>query len=219
MRRGGAAVEERVERFKSAAKGAGIKLTHQRLEIFREIAGSVEHPDAEAVYRAVQLRVPTVARDTVYRTLWTLQELGLVTTLGARRSTVRFDANLDLHHHYVCTQCGLTRDFESASFNALRIPASVRQLGSVAGTHVEVRGLCRACQGDRREIRQETPPGAGTRADARPATRPRMRPGKPPGARQVKQPQGTDPEGRPPKGRKRRTPCCLLYTSPSPRDS
>ncbi len=139
-------VDDRVERFKTAARSAGIKLTHQRLEIFREIAGSVEHPDAEAVYRAVQARVPTVARDTVYRTLWKLQELGLITTLGARRQTVRFDANLDPHHHYVCIRCGLTRDFESSALDGLRIPESVRTLGSIAGTHVEVRGLCRACQ-------------------------------------------------------------------------
>jgi Fur family peroxide stress response transcriptional regulator len=146
MRRREASPEDRVERFKSAAKEAGIKLTHQRLEIFREIAHSVEHPDAETVYRAVRLRVPTVARDTVYRTLWKLQELDLITTLGARRQTVRFDANLEPHHHYVCTSCGLTRDFEDASFGALRVPDVVKELGSVAGTHVEVRGLCRACQ-------------------------------------------------------------------------
>jgi len=146
MRRNGTNIEDRIERFKAAARQAGIKLTHQRLEIFREIACSVEHPDAEAVYRAVQLRVPTVARDTVYRTLWKLQELGLITTLGARRQTVRFDANLDPHHHYVCTRCGLTRDLESASFSALRVPETVKGIGSVSGTHVEVRGLCRACQ-------------------------------------------------------------------------
>jgi Fur family peroxide stress response transcriptional regulator len=139
-------IADRVERFKASARDAGIKLTHQRLEIFREIASSVEHPDAESVFRAVQRRVPTVSRDTVYRTLWKLQELGLVTTLGARRPTVRFDANLDPHHHYVCMNCGLTRDLESATFSALRIPEIVRELGSVAGTHIEVRGLCRACQ-------------------------------------------------------------------------
>ncbi len=149
----GGIVEQRIERFKHAAKSAGIKLTHQRLEIFREIAGSVEHPDAETVYRAVQVRVPTVSRDTVYRTLWKLRDLGLVTTLGSRRQHVRFDANLDHHHHYICTSCGLTRDFESASLDAARLPDAVKRFGSVAATHVEVRGLCRACQKPERERR------------------------------------------------------------------
>ena len=138
-------VERRLEQFKAAARTAGVKLTHQRLEIFREVASSLEHPDAEAVFRAVQARMPTVSLDTVYRTLWTLKDLGLITTLGARRDSVRFDANLEHHHHYACVRCGLVRDFESAEVNALRIPAAVRRFGSVVATHVELRGICHRC--------------------------------------------------------------------------
>jgi Fur family peroxide stress response transcriptional regulator len=100
-------VERRVETFKEAAKKAGVKLTHQRLEIFREVAASLEHPSAEAVLKAVQPRMPTVSLDTVYRTLWLLNDLGLVSTLGPKRESVRFDANLAHHHHYVCVRCGL----------------------------------------------------------------------------------------------------------------
>ena len=59
----------RVAQFKATAKARGIKLTPQRLEIFREVASSLEHPDAETVYRAVHARMPTVSLDTVYRTL------------------------------------------------------------------------------------------------------------------------------------------------------
>lgn len=137
--------QQRVERITAAVKDAGVKLTHQRLEIFREIAASQEHPSADAIYRAVQERVPTVSVDTVYRTLWMLRDLGLVTTLGQERESVRFDANLDPHHHYVCTRCGLVRDFESTDLNGLRLPDALEQLGSVASTHVEVRGVCTRC--------------------------------------------------------------------------
>ena len=79
-------------------------MTHQRLEIFREVASTIEHPDADTVFRAVQRRMPTVSLDTVYRTLWMLHDLGLVTTLGPQRNGVRFDANLERHHHYVCVR-------------------------------------------------------------------------------------------------------------------
>jgi len=122
-----------------------VKLTHQRLEIFREIAGRLDHPDAETVFRGVRARVPTVSLDTVYRTLWLLDGLGLITTLGPRRESVRFDPNLEHHHHYVCVQCGLAKDFESAELNVVTIPASVKKYGSILTTHVEVRGLCAAC--------------------------------------------------------------------------
>ena len=145
MNAAGGEVGRRLDQFKAACKKAGVKLTHQRLEIFREIAGSTEHPDAETVFRGVQARVPTVSLDTVYRTLWLLDGLGLITTLGPRRESVRFDPNLEHHHHYVCVQCGLAKDFESADLNVLPIPASVKKFGSVLATHVEVRGLCAAC--------------------------------------------------------------------------
>jgi Fur family peroxide stress response transcriptional regulator len=138
-------VERRLERFKAGARAAGVKLTHQRLEIFRELAGTEAHPDAETLFRTVQQRMPTVSLDTIYRTLWMLHELGLVTTLGSRGG-VRFDANTDPHHHYVCVRCGLVRDFESDDLSSLRVPDSIRRLGSVVDAHVEVRGLCASCQ-------------------------------------------------------------------------
>lgn len=142
-----AAIElaRRVESFQYAARKAGVKLTPQRLAIFREVASSLEHPDAEAVFRAVRRRMPTVSLDTVYRTLWTLSELGVIAALGPRRESVRFDANLAHHHHYVCVRCGLTRDFASEALDELPIPGAVTRIGSVVATRVEVRGICRAC--------------------------------------------------------------------------
>lgn len=138
-------VERRMARFTDAARNAGVKLTHQRLEIFREVASSIEHPSVEAILRAVRARIPTVSLDTVYRTLWMLEDLGVVTTLGPRRGTVRFDANLRPHHHFVCVRCGRTRDFENGAFDTLRVPDAVEEHGDILGTRVEVRGVCRKC--------------------------------------------------------------------------
>jgi Fur family transcriptional regulator, peroxide stress response regulator len=145
MKVGKTEVARRLEGFKAAFRQAGVKLTHQRLEVFRELAGRIDHPDAEAVFLAVRARMPTVSLDTVYRTLWLLSELGLITRLGPRRESVRFDANLAQHHHYVCTRCGLTRDFVSPALDAIEVPAGVRELGSVVAVRVEVRGSCAKC--------------------------------------------------------------------------
>lgn len=135
----------RLEHFKAASREACLKLTHQRLEIFREVASTEEHPDVETVFRGVRERVPTVSLDTVYRTLWLLEDLGLISTLGPRRERARFDANLDSHHHFVCENCGLVRDFESDEFDALEAPPEVKRLGSASRVCVEIRGLCGAC--------------------------------------------------------------------------
>jgi Fur family peroxide stress response transcriptional regulator len=138
-------VDRLLRQFRAAVRESGVKLTQQRLEIFREVATSVEHPDAEAVFQAVRPRMPTVSLDTVYRTLWLLNDLGLIKTLGPRRGSARFDGNTNHHHHYICVRCGLTRDFESAEFNALRIPGAVKKFGRVVATQVEVQGICESC--------------------------------------------------------------------------
>lgn len=137
--------ERRVAQFMAVARDRGLKLTPQRLEIFREVASSLDHPDAETVHRAVHARMPTVSLDTVYRALWMLSDMGLVSTLGLRHESVRFDANPRKHHHWVCIRCGLTRDFEGAALRALRLPDAVKGLGNVVSTHLEVRGVCGIC--------------------------------------------------------------------------
>lgn len=138
-------VDRRVQRFEAVAREAGIKLTHQRLEIFRAVASSLEHPSAEVVHEAVKATTPTVSLDTVYRTLWLLSDLGLLSTMGPRQGGVRFDANVDKHHHFVCTRCGLVRDFESDDLDALQLPDAVNRFGRVTSAQVEVRGVCQSC--------------------------------------------------------------------------
>lgn len=140
-------VDQRMQHFETVCRDEGIKLTHQRIEIFREVAQSGDHPDADQVFQHVRDRVPTVSLDTVYRTLWLLNDLGLIATLGSSRERTRFDANLNSHHHFVCRQCGLTRDFYSNDLDNIALPDSVGSLGEIETTHVEVRGICRDCAG------------------------------------------------------------------------
>ncbi len=118
-------IQQQMSRFKEDCRNLGVKLTHQRMEIFREVLQTEKHPDAETVYRGVRRRMPTVSLDTVYRTLWWLKDIGLITTLGISRDRTRFDANLTRHHHFVCNQCGKTRDFYSDVFDSRRIPCNL----------------------------------------------------------------------------------------------
>lgn len=138
-------IEQRVARFESVCRKNGVKLTQQRIEIFLEVARAGDHPDAEQVFQRVKERLPTVSLDTVYRTLWMLNDLGLIVTLGASREATRFDANLDHHHHFVCERCGMTKDFYSDGLSNLELPDSLDQLGEIIDTQVEVRGICNAC--------------------------------------------------------------------------
>jgi len=139
-------VQRRLGRFRDVCRHAGMKLTHQRTEIFREVARTDDHPDAQTIYGRVRERIPAMSLDTVYRNLWLLSDLGLIATLGPPRERARFDANVTSHHHFVCTRCGLAKDFYSQEFDRLRPPAEVESMGSVKAVHVELRGLCLSCR-------------------------------------------------------------------------
>ena len=138
-------IEQRMRQFEKVCRDANIKLTHQRIEIFREVAQTGDHPDAETVCTRVRARIPTVSPDTVYRALWMLSDLGLITTLGAPRERTRFDANLNRHHHFVCLRCKLTRDFYSDDYDELKLPEELKTIGHIETTHIEVRGVCLKC--------------------------------------------------------------------------
>jgi Fur family peroxide stress response transcriptional regulator len=140
-------VDRRIGLFESVCRDRGVKVTHQRLEIFRELAGTDDHPDAEQVYMRVRKRLPRVSLDTVYRTLWLLKDMGLIVTLGRGQERTRFDANLKDHHHFVCMRCGLTRDFYADALDPIRVPEAVGGYGRIESSHLEIRGTCHGCIG------------------------------------------------------------------------
>ncbi len=138
-------IAKEVKRFKAVAKAAGLKITSQRLEIFKEIQGREDHPDAVAIFEALKPRIPGLSLDTVYRSLWTLADLGLISTVGPRQESQRFDPKQERHHHFLCLSCGKIVDFTSDSLNDLRLPPSLQAYGRAIEAQVEVRGYCKDC--------------------------------------------------------------------------
>lgn len=139
-------IEKRMAHFETICRKRGIKMTQQRVLIYREVACSGDHPDAEKIFQRVRERLPTVSLDTVYRTLWLLNDLGLIKTLGLGRERSRFEANLSGHHHFVCDQCGIIRDFCSTELDNFTLPdAVVDSQGKIKTTHFEVHGVCPNC--------------------------------------------------------------------------
>ena len=138
-------IETRLNNFKKVLKSAGLKYTHQRMEIFKELAQSKEHPDADTIYQSVSRRVPAVSIDTVYRTLALLEEAKLINRVQVLSNRVRYDANTERHHHFVCTECGQVRDFHSQQLNDCPVFQSVQDIGIVKSLNVQLRGICLAC--------------------------------------------------------------------------
>lgn len=137
-----------LEKFKAISQDKGLRLTHQRLEILRELVGAKDHPSAETVFGRVRRRLPTISLDTVYRTLSTFDELGIIMRVPVTGDQGRFDADTSPHHHFVCSRCKSIYDFMWSDFDQLVLPSDSESLGRADDRRVVVRGVCQTCLSD-----------------------------------------------------------------------
>jgi len=138
-------LQHRLTYFENRCKEAGLRITRQRAAIFRAVAVSCEHPCAEKVLSDVRAQMPNVSLDTVYRTLASLEDMGLLMRVGLS-SKARFDGDLRPHCHFVCTECGEVYDVFPRAREEISYPLSARQKGEVKQVNVQCRGICKKCQ-------------------------------------------------------------------------
>jgi Fur family peroxide stress response transcriptional regulator len=138
-------IAARQEAFQQALRADGLRITKQRLEIIREVAGAYDHPDADLVFRRVRERLPRLSQDTVYRTLDVLATRGLVERVPMPRAT-RFDPCGAPHHHFICDRCGALVDVPLGLLSSLSpVPEALEGVGHVRSAHLLIHGLCEVC--------------------------------------------------------------------------
>ncbi len=139
-------IKAKLADFEQACRDAGLKLTHQRLEIYRELILSADHPSAETLYRRLQRQMPTLSLDTVYRTLATFEDRELIARVETVESQARFEVQLERHHHFICDRCHAIIDFVWEQFDeGCGRPSSLERLGRISSRNVIVRGICNSC--------------------------------------------------------------------------
>lgn len=122
----------------------GLRVTQQRLAVLDHLLEATDHPTAEEIGEAVNRTDSTTSRASVYNVLRSLARAGLVTELVLDDAISRFDANLDPHHHFVCTSC---RRVEDVPEPLCPTPHAVGFADGrvVHEVSVTLRGLCREC--------------------------------------------------------------------------
>jgi len=139
-------IQERVSEFIARSKELGIKVTPQRIAIYRELASTDQHPSTETIYKKIKDYYPNISLTTVYRTLETFEKLGLISVVNVLYNAARYDANLDPHHHIVCTSCKKVEDVYDECLNNLDV--SNKTLGDykVEGYSLLLSGVCTDCR-------------------------------------------------------------------------
>ncbi len=123
----------------------GLRLTGQRRLILDQFLKTDRHLSQDEIYLA--LRSHGVGRATVFRTLKTLQECGVISPVVGRDGTSRFEVELDRphHDHLICIKCGRIQEVRWPALEKIQDEAC-RKAGFAPKWHRhEVFGACKDC--------------------------------------------------------------------------
>jgi Fur family transcriptional regulator, iron response regulator len=88
----------------------GIQPSAQRLAVAEYVLRTKDHPSADEVLTRVRGRVPMISRATVYNTLRTFVEKGLLRQFVLGEGRLVFDPHLAPHHHFLDEGSGTIHD-------------------------------------------------------------------------------------------------------------
>lgn len=131
--------------FIAKCRTHNLKVTPQRIAIYRKLCNSTEHPSVDDMFHVVKKEFPNISYDTVSRTMLTFAEIGIVDLVEVYGGAKRFDPNVTDHHHLHCVSCGIILDFHNDPYNNLDIPDEVRQNFRVLSSRVVLKGICEKC--------------------------------------------------------------------------
>jgi Fur family peroxide stress response transcriptional regulator len=132
--------------FRELCRQRGLALTHQRQVIFEALAKMPDHPSPEDVYARVKKDIPAISLATVYKTLHTFVEHGLLRELSLHHGAMRVDWNTHSHHHLICTSCKKVMDIEDGELDPVRVRRKLPRGFKVERVAVEIQGLCADCR-------------------------------------------------------------------------
>jgi Fur family peroxide stress response transcriptional regulator len=135
-----------LEKLLSLSKEKGLKLTPQRMVIFRILSESNQHVTVDQVYQKASAEYPMLSPATVYRNMEQMVDAGLLTRLDLGGSSMRYDTNLEEHHHFVCTECGKVSDvyLEDIQYK-MDANRSHLEKAKINSLDLHLQGICEEC--------------------------------------------------------------------------
>lgn len=125
-------------------KSKGLRVTPQRFAVYANLLSRADHPTVEQILTDLNKDFPVSSQATIYSSLQTLREAGLVREVLLEEGVSRYDANVEPHHHFCCRQCGAIEDIAWDTFECIEIK-SLRPGLRGETYEVTVQGLCDRC--------------------------------------------------------------------------
>lgn len=142
---------DEIIKLQSILRKKGYKLTSQRGSILEVIWGNEgKHMSAEEIHMAVKRDIPKIGIATIYRTLYLLEELGVLIKLdfedGRNRYELSHPEQDHDHHHLICLKCGEVSEVEEDLLDSLEDKINKNFGFKVINHKVKFFGHCKKCQ-------------------------------------------------------------------------
>jgi len=125
-------------------KSKEIRPSYQRIKVLEYLYQKEGHPTVEGIFRSLMVEIPSLSKVTIYNTLHTLVEAGLVRVVDIDETEKHYDITLTNHGHFQCDACGTIYNF---SVNIDLIPFDGLDEFQIREKNVYFRGLCPDCIG------------------------------------------------------------------------
>lgn len=123
----------------------GLKVTPQRLAIFRYVANNENHPSADMIFADIKEELPTISQGTVYKTLSVLADLGVISELKIKNGHSHYDSNSTVHINIICPVCHDITDYQSKEIINFWENISDNIGGEIIGQRFDIYKKCEDC--------------------------------------------------------------------------
>ncbi len=142
---------DKIEELKSHCREDGIPLTQQRIEVYKILVGSEEHPSPEMIYKRLKNKFPTLSLATVYKNLKALTGMGFARKINPLSDHARYDGDVKEHNHFICLSCRKVEDVHFEELERVQIPDLPDSEHAITAKTVAYMGICKTCQENTQE--------------------------------------------------------------------
>ena len=133
--------------FNDEFSSYGLKNTKNRQEILKVLINSVQPLTADQIYFQLNQNGEVMNLSTIYRTLSTLSEKGLlIKVVLADESKTLFEYNRQIHKHYlICQDCRTIIPIEHCPISEYERSLSKETNFHIIGHKLSIYGYCHDC--------------------------------------------------------------------------
>jgi Fur family ferric uptake transcriptional regulator len=135
--------------MKELLKKSNLKYTKQREIILKFLSQNSKHFTTEEIYNAIKKEHTNmnIGLATIYRTLNTLEEVGIVSSISFGISGKKFEFGIREHHdHMICNKCSNIIEFLDEDLENLQKNIAIKYNFLLQTHNMQLFGICQECQ-------------------------------------------------------------------------